>query len=270
MKMVDWALDYAGQGIAVFPLHSISSGQCTCGHSDCSSPGKHPIYAKGILEHGVKEATKNKTLIQTWWGQWPDANIGVATGLISGLFVVDVDGEQGKQTMRRLQRRYGKLETRLARTGNGAHLFFRSGGREIKNHVGIVPGVDIRGCGGYVVAPPSKHLSGKRYMFTNELELKEPPLWILQLVAPKNPTPTYKPRHTDGPKQPLKPERVHNIPDGQRNKKLSQIAIGLVKHEGYSGPELERFMDEVNRTKCSPPVKDRELKGICRKALRYG
>ncbi len=268
--MVDWALHYADQGIAVIPLHSISSGQCSCGQSDCSSPGKHPIYEKGYLERGIKEATKDRITIQLWWDKWPNANIGIATGLVSGLFVVDIDGEKGKQTMRQLQRRYGKISTRVARTGNGAHLFFRNGGNEIKNHVGIVPGVDVRGCGGYVVAPPSKHISGRRYTFINDSDLREAPRWVLQMVAPKNVTPTYTPKRQDRPKEPLKVEWVHDIPEGGRNKKLSQIAIGLVKYENYSGDDLERFMKEVNRTKCSPPVNDRELRNICRKALRYG
>mgnify|MGYP003658695146 CR=1 FL=1 len=267
MGMLEWALDYADQGIAVFPLHTIISGECSCGISDCSSPGKHPIYARGVLAHGVKEATKDKELIKRWWSRWPEANIGVATGLVSGLFVVDVDGELGKKTMRKLQRRYGKLRTRIAQTGNGVHLFSRSGGREIKNHVGIVPGVDIRGCGGYVVAPPSKHVAGKRYVFSNELGLSDAPGWVIQMVTPKRAAATHTPqRDRDGPKD---PQFINQIPDGQRNKKLSMIAIGLVKYQNYSESDLGNYMEEVNRTKCRPPVNDRELRGICRKALRY-
>ena len=71
---------------AVFPVHSIKDGACTCGQPDCGSPGKHPRTAKGL-----NDATKDQQVIKEWWVQWPDSNIGVRTGQVSGIMAVDLD-----------------------------------------------------------------------------------------------------------------------------------------------------------------------------------
>jgi hypothetical protein len=84
-NMLDAALAYAQRGWAVLPLHTVRNGQCSCGNTTCSSPGKHPHTT-----HGVKDATTDKATIEQWWSQWPEANIGIATGAISRLVVLDV------------------------------------------------------------------------------------------------------------------------------------------------------------------------------------
>lgn len=71
---------------AVFPVHSIVNGVCDCGNVHCSSAGKHPK-----TYNGVKSATTNLQIVKEWWGKWPNANIGVATGKKSGFFVLDID-----------------------------------------------------------------------------------------------------------------------------------------------------------------------------------
>src|SRR5262245_34186061 len=76
------ALSYARRGWLVLPLHTARHGACACGHVPC--PGKHPRTA-----HGVKEATIDEETIRRWWQQWPEANVGIATGAVSGLVVLD-------------------------------------------------------------------------------------------------------------------------------------------------------------------------------------
>ena len=265
--MIDWALFYAGQGIAVLPLHSIHLGRCTC-EKDCASPGKHPIYAPGVLENGVKGASKDVSKIRRWWERWPTANIGLATGRQSDLFVIDVDGKQGERSLKRLQRRYGKLpKTLIAQTGNGAHVFFRSGGREIKNHVGIVPGVDIRGCGGYVVAAPSLHISGKRYRFSTDAPIAEPPRWVVQMLQSEKKT-KPKQQHYDRPKPHLRPCDVPLIEKGSRNAQLCKWA-GRWVWEDKSLEEVQRLLEELNNTRCKPPVSSGELRSIMRSVKRW-
>ena len=69
------ALEFAGDGKPVFPLHTAKEGRCTCGKADCDKPGKHPR-----TEHGFKDATTNESKIREWWAKWPSANIGHPTG----------------------------------------------------------------------------------------------------------------------------------------------------------------------------------------------
>lgn len=145
MTLLDSALAYAAHGWAVFP---------------CRPRGKMPITA-----HGVKDATTDPDKIEAWWTDTPDANIGIATGAPSGIWVVDIDGEAGLQSLRRLATIGHELPMTVSSgTGHGTHLFYAiPPGATIRNRAGVWAGVDIRGDGGYVIAPPSLHPSGKTY-----------------------------------------------------------------------------------------------------------
>ena len=87
---LDWALAYAKRGLAVFPLYSIRDGHCTCRRDCGKNAGKHPAVTGGF-----KVATTDARQIVAWWSKWPDANVGIATGAVSGLVVVDIDGING-------------------------------------------------------------------------------------------------------------------------------------------------------------------------------
>lgn len=139
-----------------------------------------------------------------------DHNVGVVTGSISDIFVVDVDGPQGEATLRTLQEQHGALpDTPMVRTGKGTHLYFRyPEGVEIRNLSGQssdgapMPGIDVRGDGGYVVAPPSIHPNGRAYAWQVSPWDREPadaPPWLLDLVVSK-------------PREPLLPDNS-NAPD---------------------------------------------------------
>lgn len=102
--MIEEALTYASYGWAVFPVHSIHEGACSCGNPDCNSPGKHPL-----TRHGFKDATTDPTTVAVWWGKYPLANIAVATGMKSNrLMVIDLDskpdaGIEGEAIWRELE-----------------------------------------------------------------------------------------------------------------------------------------------------------------------
>ena len=99
---LEYALFYASLGWKVFPAHSISGDQCTCGKSDCASPGKHPR-----TRNGLKDATTNQSSILKWWNKTPDANIAIRTGQESGLIVLDVDTKSnGFDSLETLQNTY--------------------------------------------------------------------------------------------------------------------------------------------------------------------
>ncbi|WP_306211079.1 bifunctional DNA primase/polymerase [Actinoplanes sp. RD1] len=151
------ALHYAASGIPVMPLHTPYRGGCTCtAGRECGSAGKHPH-----LRHGLHNASTDPATICSWWARWPHANVGLATG--TGLDVCDVDTPDA---LRRLLDLLDVVRPAgpLVRTGHGWHLWYASTG--LSNRVGIIPGVDWRGTGGLVVAPPSLHATGRRYRFT--------------------------------------------------------------------------------------------------------
>jgi hypothetical protein len=167
------ALRYAELGWAVFPLHSCTTDGldvvCTCGRADCTSVGKHPR-----VRQGVKEATTNADQVEAWWRQWPDANIGLATGPPSGIYVVDLDGPEAIAAWRELGADDGAW---ISRTGNGEHHVYAATDALPSTHWKIARGIDTRGAGGYIVAPPSLHRTGRRYA------------WVEPVVKPMGPLP---------------------------------------------------------------------------------
>jgi hypothetical protein len=98
--LLEAALDYAGMGWRVFPLHSPTADECSCGKPDCRRVGKHPRTSNGL-----KDASTDPAIIRRWWERWPAANVGIATGPESGVFVLDVDGKQGEESLIELEQR---------------------------------------------------------------------------------------------------------------------------------------------------------------------
>src|SRR5262249_30600083 len=128
----------------------------------CKSPGKHPMTPDGL-----KSATTDPAAIASWWQQWPKANIAIRTGEVSAIWVLDLDGEEGIAALKQLEAELGSLpKTVSARTGGGGmHLYFRyPPGAAIGNRTRVrgLP-IDVRGTNGYVLAPPSSHVSGNFY-----------------------------------------------------------------------------------------------------------
>lgn len=164
MTVLEFAQEYADKGWNVFPVHGIRDGHCTCGNADCTRGGKHPIHSGGF-----RNATTDVATIATWWQTNPDANIGIATGSVSGLLVVDIDcgnGKDGFASLKALEEEFGNLPMSLrVRTGSGGlHIYLRMPDQPISVSVGhLASAIDIRANGGYVVAPPSRHVSGKFY-----------------------------------------------------------------------------------------------------------
>jgi len=161
------ALALAGAGIPVFPAHGLrEDGGCTCGKDCGKSKGKHPATA-----HGHTEASTDLGKVEQWFKN-TRFNLGLPTGQVSGLVVIDVDQDSGgMQTIETWDSWGPELPptTLKCHTGSGGlHLFYAvPSGLKITNAVGVVPGIDIRGDGGYVVAAPSRHRSGDRYRWLN-------------------------------------------------------------------------------------------------------
>ncbi len=157
------AKDYISRGWHIFPLHSIENGLCTCGKKDCANAGKHPRTPDGL-----KSATADVQKIEEWFNpSAPAANIAIATGKISNLTIYDIDigdGKNGADTWIAALGDVGEPRTLMAKTGSGGmHVFFKYNSA-LKTRVNALgAGVDIRNDGGYVVAAPSIHKSGRHY-----------------------------------------------------------------------------------------------------------
>lgn len=179
---------YAAAGWRVFPLHTleISTGKCSCGGDSRGRPcgkdaAKHPRIKKW-----QEAASTDPAQIERWWGpggRWPDANIGIATGATmpsrpaggAGLVVVDVDGHRDIATLKSLTDQHGPLPvTATVRTRRGWHLYFTGELAGSKTVAGLL----VRGQGGYVVAPPSRHASGVLYAWDKTVSLAELPEWF--------------------------------------------------------------------------------------------
>lgn len=166
--VLSWAKDYVHAGFYIFPVHSVNdTGACTCGTTSCADAGKHPR-----VQRGLKEASRDMNKIEEWFGEnAPLSNIGITTGEISGITVIDVDigpGKFGAETWAELIKDHGEPQTLMANTGSGGmHLFFQynSSLKTASNVLG--KGVDCRNDGGFVVAAPSRHYSGGAYEWVN-------------------------------------------------------------------------------------------------------
>lgn len=182
MSLPGSALTYAERGWRVFPLHGIVNGRCTCGRLNCGSAGKHPLVRRGL-----HEATTDKTQIETWWRRWRNANVGLVTGEASGIVVVDIDLPRAFESLDTIFHKLPRTLTGLT-GGGGVHLIYRCSEDTLGNSAGRLPGIDgnlpgidLRSNGGYIVAPPSIHRSGRSYEWLNpNAGLKPAPEWLKQ------------------------------------------------------------------------------------------
>lgn len=104
-RLANCALKLAEAGFRVFPAYGIVDGKCECGNPNCDAPGKHPA-----IKGWKQKATSDKEQIMTWWKRCGNHNPAIATG--KGLVVLDVDGETGKESLRKLEEEYIKALAR--------------------------------------------------------------------------------------------------------------------------------------------------------------
>lgn len=218
------AIAYANKlNWAVFPLHTPNGNYCSCRNPSCQSVGKHPR-----TKNGVKAASTNLNLINRWWKKWPSANIAVATGKGNGFIALDVDPRHGgEDSLSFLVNKYGALpETIEAMTGGGGrHILFKNSGN-VRNLTNILPGLDIRGEGGYIVVAPSLHVCGKRYEWELSsrplnLPLADIPEWLLEMIV--EPMPTKKPDS-------YWIKLIQGVGKGERNMSAASFAGYLLRH----------------------------------------
>jgi Bifunctional DNA primase/polymerase, N-terminal len=181
------ALEYARCCVSVVPLHTPSAGGCSCPKGrDCLSAGKHPRIDWKPLQQ--RRATADE--IRDWWSRWPDANVGLITGMISGRGVLDVDPRNGGfDTLAELDAHGGRMPDHnpLVETGSrGLHHYFALDAPLRK--AAPFAGIEVQADGGLVVAPPSLHASGCRYRWLRPFDAPLAPLpawvrWAVETVS---------------------------------------------------------------------------------------
>lgn len=247
--MKEWALYYAELGLAVFPL---------------AYRNKVPA-----IEGGCKAATTEKSKIERWWNQNPRYNIGIATGNKSnGLVVIDLDvdknkGIDGYEVLRDWQNKHGELpETWQSITGRGGYHYFYKDTITHSNKVGLYEGVDIRGEGGYIVAPPSVHPNGNTYEWEQEPKEYE----IAQVDDIVN-------DFFKGEKQRIDSEHKTNfkvpelIPEGKRVDTIVRL-IASLRTKGLDDDAIKAAVRVENEKRCNPPLKEKELEKAVFPALK--
>jgi hypothetical protein len=234
------ALQLAQKGLAVFP---------------CQPRGKEPA-----CDTGLHAATRDAERIDRWWRSIPELNIGIATGAASGIFVLDIDGEDGEGSLFKLESEHRMLpRTVEAITGKGRHCYFRLGEHgSVRNSARqIGAGLDVRGDGGYVIAPPSIHPSGRSYTWSVDAagEFADAPDWLHTLIG------------ANGNGKPGKPlehwhatltQPIHN---GERNTTLASVA-GKLLHAGLDVILTYDLLMCVNIARCEQPLSASEIEAI--------
>jgi len=246
------ALDYAARGWRVLP---------------CQPRGKAPL-----VKGGCHAGTVDPEVIRGWWRRWPTANVAVATGGASDLIVLDVDaGRDGYEALALLEQGQPLPNTVVFRTGGGGeHWLFRHPGGYIGNTVDHPrDGLDFRGDGGYIIAPPSVHPSGGRYAIDvdhhpDDVPVAALPDWLLALLRPPETPPQPVARDTSSWLGLL--ENV--IPEGRRNASIAKVA-GLLFRRCYCDPAvIAAIVHCVNEARCRPPLPAEDVDRIAQSIAR--
>lgn len=211
--MLNQALNYLKLGFSIIPLES---------------RGKKPLIS--WTDFQKRRVTDSE--IREWFQKWPTANIGIVTGEVSAIAVVDLDGPEGIASAERL----GLKSSVVSLTGNGKHLWYRMSEKEIGNTVRIFPGVDIRSTGGYVVAPGSVHQNGKRYRWlglaiTDVAQLPNFPTALLQQKS------TEKNFKVEG----WIAKALGELKNGNIDNTLTSI-LGRLRHDGYTAQDARSLL----------------------------
>ncbi len=189
-ELLDAVRLYANRGWRVIALHHMTQidgvDVCSCSRKgDCKAKAKHPKFGKWR-----EVATTDITKLEAWWRAWPRANVGLLMGGLASIITVDIDGVDGRESLAQLEALHGPLPKTLTqstgREDGGTHYIFSVDPFYldwIKNRAKVAPGIDFRSEGGLIVAAPSVHYTGAKYLW-NDLAQPIAPLpdWLFKLA----------------------------------------------------------------------------------------
>lgn len=241
--MLNVALSYASRGWSVIPLRPRDKRPTLSSWSDYQS----------------RQAKEGE--IRKWWDRWPDANIGLVTGTVSGLIVLDLDGPESVDFVKQ----QGVPHTVVASTGKGWHVYFQHPGQPVQNAASLsgIKGLDVRGDGGYAVAPPSVHSSGRQYKWAkgrspDDLPLAPCPGWLVELLADRDQAASPEPGREPGWVEKL----LQGVPEGQRDDAATRLA-GHFLGKGLPESEVLALLLAWNQRN-QPPLPEKDVEKCVR------
>jgi hypothetical protein len=234
----------------------------------------------GRAGHGLYDATTEPALLSEWWSQWPEANVGLRTGVVFD--VLDIDGPEGLEALNTYRAERPTTWGPEAITGGGGwHLLHLPSGAG--NRAGVLAHVDYRGGGGYIVAPPSIHPSGVRYRWAPQAGPDEPlealPEWLAELVLPsrpRSPLPGSAVRVRKLPsaygRRALEAElgRVAMAGEGTRNDQLNRSAFALGQLVGCGVLDAELVVTSLIEAAARAGLVGHEVEATIASGLRNG
>lgn len=264
MSNLDEAISYVQRGWSVIPLE---------------------VGTKKALVKWKKyqDERPDEAQLTRWWQKWPDANVGIITGQVSGFFAVDIDSPDGLAT---IEGRGGLPETLQVKTSKVGHYYFQYPETGVRNRTAIVAGVDIRGDGGLVAAPPSIHATGVVYEWANRCEIAVAPDWLIELMQAPKPyetMPEINREHLNGAAQNpddtrrfvegcVKSElqKVHACAEGDKNTQIlksSTYLSGYIHTGAITADEIESRLFDAIASRAKDPA---QAVQTLRAGIRYG
>ena len=240
MVCLEAALKYADMGLSVIPIQP---------HS------KKPLGAWEQYQGRIADSEE----IKKWFAENPDANIAIVTGAVSNVVVIDLDSFEAKEALKKELSVFDIQFVPRSRTANGFHLFFKHPGGIVRNRTGILRKIDVRADGGYVVAPPSKHPSGRTYT------------WEVPLTpgAPELPPELYDLIVRNGMRQNGNGNKESGrITSGGRNARLTSFA-GSMRRRGMTKEAILAALLVENESRCDPPLEEQEVEKIAKSISGY-
>jgi Bifunctional DNA primase/polymerase, N-terminal/Primase C terminal 1 (PriCT-1) len=233
------ALALTQKGLAVFP---------------CRQRSKLPA-----TEHGFQDATTDPAAIEAWWRTDPNYNVAIATGKVSRVFVIDVDGPDAEAELRRLEDQHGALPSTVeVITARGRHVYFSMPDLDLRNSAGkIAPGVDVRATGGYVLTPPSIHPTGRRYCWSVDTAtvFASAPAWLLARIV------TLAARGNGAMRPASWRELIKGVSEGKRDTSATKLAGYLLRRHVDVLVTLE-LLHMWNETRCTPPLPAADIEKV--------
>jgi Bifunctional DNA primase/polymerase, N-terminal/Primase C terminal 1 (PriCT-1) len=229
--MLHHALKLAASGLSIFP---------------CLPRSKLPA-----VKSWQTIASRSPEQITKWWGAGPEANIAIATGEASQVFVVDIDSSDGEQELAKLGALPATVE---ATTSRGRHVYFKMPRTPLRNTAGkIAPHIDTRGTGGFVLCPPSLHPTGARYKWSGARTIASAPDWLLSKLTEQTQRVT--------PPAEWSELFTADIPEGQRDHTITRMAGKLLRCY-LNAADVHGIVQSINIARCKPPLPPEDIERI--------
>jgi len=249
--MIELATHFVSRGWPVFPL---------------APGGKVPVVPRERGGHGCRDASLDLNRVEAWWRDYPDANVGVATGRRSGLLVVDIDPRKTEQWLESVNA-LALPQTFTVKTWSGGwHLYFTyTFEKRITIGTDLLPGIDWRGEGGYVVAPGST-VEGRLYEIARNLPIIPAPVALIERIEGAR----RQRREIVSTSRRVGEDGAEHMVIGESRRNDSLMRIGCsIRRWGVELHALLEALRAINADHCEPPLEDAEVRQIAASCVNY-